>query len=60
MIDTAGMRKSGKIYESLKNTLLAVPCVPLTVQCGDGHNTEEIFVGTTNVSQVLPMKRVKE
>lgn len=31
MIDTAGMRKSGKVYENTENTLLCVLCVPLIV-----------------------------
>ena len=32
MIDTAGMRKSGKVMKIRRNILLCVPCVLLTVQ----------------------------
>ena len=32
MIDTAGMRKSGKVYETQRNTQSCVPCELLTVQ----------------------------
>ncbi len=62
MIDTAGMRKSGIVYENTeRNTLLCVLRIidrsqmVLMVTSAE----EKAFVSTTSVSQDLPMKLVK-
>ena len=62
MIDTAGMRKSGKVYENTEkySVMRAMRAIDRSDVVLMVLNAEEgIRESTTSVSQVLPMKPVK-
>ena len=61
MIDTAGMRKSGKVYENTEkySVMRAMRAIDRSDVVLMVPMQKKVFASTTSVSQVLPTKPVK-